>query len=154
MSCALILEGNAIIADTLFQSCSKNCRRSNTATSCHLQNCRAQCSECYYSKVCLVAKSKHSRSCCLRSKKHDCRECGDASLKLCQICVRMSVAEENLRHEARDRALIRHSAGKTAACSECGVALQMNRPLWWVCSKCSCECQDHIHPPWIERIDV
>ena len=154
MSCESISEGNAIIADTLAQSCTEECQRSNTATFCHLQSCRAQCFECYYSKICLAGKSKHSHSCCLGSKKHNHGKCGVVSLKLCQICVRMSVAEENLRREARTRFLIRRSAGRTVACSKCGTELQNNRPLWWVCSKCSRECQDHIHPPWIERGDV
>ena len=154
MSCGSICEGNAIIADSLAQSCTKERQRSNTATFCHLQSCRAQCSECYYSKICLAGKYKHRHWCCLGSKKHDCARCGVASLKLCQICVRMSVAEENLRRETRDRFLIRRSAGKTVACSECGAELQNNRPLWWVCSRCTHECQDHIHPPWIEWTDV
>lgn len=135
------------------QSCLVYRRRSDTTTSCHLKYCRAQCSECYYSKVCLPGKSKHNRSCCLGSKKHIGPGCGSCS-KVCEICGRLSIAEQMLRREARDRFLIRHSARETEACSECGALLRNNRPLWWVCSKCSCECQDHIHPPWVERIDV
>ena len=154
MSCKSISEGNAIIADTLVQSCTTECQRDKTPTFCHLQKCRVQCSECYYSKICRAGKSQHSHSCCLGSKKHDDAKCGRAWLRLCQICVRMSIAEENVRREARTRFLIRRSAGRVVLCSECGAELQNNRPLWWVCSKCSRECQDHIHPPWIERGDV
>ena len=151
MSCRSILVGNTIIADILVQSCTTECQRDKTPTFCHFQKCRAKCSECYYSKICLAGKSKHSNSCCLGSKKHDDAKCGRAWLRLCQNCVRMSDAEEDLRREARTRFLIRRSAGRIVLCSECGAELQNNRPLWWVCSKCSRECQDHIHPPWIER---
>ena len=154
MPCGSMSEDNAIIADTLAQSCTEECQRSNTATFCHRQHCRAQCSECYYSKICLPGKSKHSRSCCLSFKGHYGCKYRSASLKLCQTCVNMSVEEGNLRREARDRFLIRRSASRMVLCSACGTELQNNRPLWWVCSKCSRECEDHIHPPWFERTDV
>ena len=140
------------------QSCSKRFQPSNTVTLCHLKKCRAQCSECYYSDICLPGKSKHARSCCLGSKygsqKGNHPGCGVEWLVLCQICIRMSITEQYLRREARDGFLIKRLAGEIDACSECGALLQNNGPFWWVCAECSCECKDHIHPPWIERIDV
>ena len=140
------------------QFCSNWFTPPSTATECHLRSCRAQCSECYYSKVCLPGKSKHAQSCCLGSKygpqEHNKFQCGVGWLGICQSCVRISITGEIRRGEARDTSLIRHLAGTTDACTACGALMQNNKPLWWVCSKCSCECQDHIHPPWIERTDL
>ena len=136
------------------QSCLVYRPRPDTTTMWNLKQCRAQCSECYYSKVCLPGKFKHKRFCCLGSKKYVGPLRDSACSKVCKICGRLSLTEQTLRREARDRFLIRRSARETEACSECGALLRNNRPFWWICSMCSCECQDHIHPPWFERIDV
>src|SRR5436305_2867933 len=124
----------------MVQLCSSTCSLPEMEAFFHLNNCKAYCSECYYSKVCQAGNPKHLQHCWLRQSAKK-RSNGSISRpierQICRSCAKSSSKEQQARRKARDRAEVEQLAQQPLACSQCNVWLPMRGPRWWVCSKCS-----------------
>jgi hypothetical protein len=117
----------------------------------HVQVCDPYCRACYFKKFSMKPRGTYKKPCeCTKTDRtfefqQMCRTCG---------CGDEAVLREKrylrYRQEARDIAEGKNlPPGKKVKCGGCNLDLK-DGTRWWVCGKCSGECRDAIHPPFVK----
>ncbi|KAF2474143.1 uncharacterized protein BDR25DRAFT_119377 [Lindgomyces ingoldianus] len=117
----------------------------------HVTSCVPYCSKCYYEEF-----SRHQRG---YKKPCICRpmDISFQSQDVCRTCSRsprpnmVKDRQKRYQQEARDIAFGIHlPPGEKPKCAKCLKVFQSGT-RWWKCKKCSGECRDNIHPPFVGK---
>lgn len=143
------------------QSCSRRCSIPNTLSAVHLKTCRPCCSSCYYNKICRnynsLGNSQHHLTCKAHPRDKvivcsywDVSRHSDSysTHQLCHACFDLDEKSRLIIRERRDRLQIERMVRQPLACDNCKAAIPLNKPIWWVCWACRCECREKLHPDW------
>jgi hypothetical protein len=138
--------------------CSGSGYHQDSATSYHMNVCRAQCSKCFQTSLthkggftCLCYKEQKSsnysfsRRAALPASKSRilCRQCNDLSDQALRVL-----------RERRDEMVYQRLLQQPLACSTCMVVLPPKGVRWWMCSVCNRECRHPCHPTWSRKLLV